>query len=414
MVRLASLIVLACLMAAAPARAELRATAGDRVVADASGRTFVPGGFRGGWPVGSPTSVTGTASPQLYRGRLGVRGFTSRGLARGTYAVVLLLAETRGAGPGERVFDVRAQGRTVLRGVDVARAAGRDAAYRVAFTVPVRRGTLRLGFRARRGRPLVAAVAAARMRRGTGLARTLFRDDFDGPAGAAPDRNRWTADVGGRGWGNQELQSYTARPANAALDGHGRLAITARREAFAGPDGIRREFTSARLQTYGKFEFTYGRLEARMRVPAGRGLWPAFWAVGHRTYAAAEWPEGGELDVMELLGDAPDVVYGHVHGPRPDGSAYGVGAPTTAPVPLDGGLHDYSALWAPQVVQVALDGRPYLTVTPYDLPANQAWALDQPSFLLLNLAVGGRWPGAPDRSTAFPARLLVDRVLVTR
>jgi beta-glucanase (GH16 family) len=240
----------------------------------------------------------------------------------------------------------------------------------------------------------------------------IWEEGFEGPAGAPPDPSRWSFDTGGGGWGNEELQSYTARPENAELDGEGHLVITARREGYTGADGIHRAYTSARLQTLGKFEFTYGTLEARIQVPEGAGLAPAFWTLGNDAYEGrGGWPGCGEIDAMEVLGSEPGTVHGHVHGPWP---AYpnGIGGDAGAGGSLADGFHVYAVEWSPERISFRLDGRTYETVSRSQLPASAAWPFQRPNFILLNLAVGGAWPGAPSASTAFPARMLVDWVRV--
>jgi beta-glucanase (GH16 family) len=241
-----------------------------------------------------------------------------------------------------------------------------------------------------------------------------FSDEFAGPAGAAPAPARWNAELGGNGWGNQELQTYTGAAANAALDGAGRLAITARREPVTGADGIARDFTSARLMTKGRFTFRYGRVEARIRVPAGRGLLAQFWAVGDDVWTAG-WPESGEIDVMEVLGERPATVVGSLHGPLDGGAPYAAWArntETTASSSLAAGFHTYSAQWSSTSITMALDGRTYATYRRSAVPAGGRWVFDKPFFLVLDLAVGGVWAGAPDASTAWPATMLVDSVRV--
>ncbi len=246
----------------------------------------------------------------------------------------------------------------------------------------------------------------------TALGAPLWNEQFDGPAGAPPDPSRWNFDTGGGGWGNAELQSYTDLPQNASLDGEGHLVITARKENYVGTDGIEREYTSARLQTLERFEFTYGVLEARIKVPQGQGLAPAFWTLGNDAYRGRHgWPGCGEIDAMEVFAWEPNTVHGHLHGPWP-ADPHGIGAAARASEPLSAGFHVYAIEWGPERVSFKLDGRTYETITRSELPANYAWPFQRPNFILLNLAVGGEWPGAPTASTQFPARMLVDWVRV--
>ncbi len=241
----------------------------------------------------------------------------------------------------------------------------------------------------------------------------IWSEEFNGPAGSSPNPNNWNFDTGGKGWGNEELESYTSRPQNAELDGKGDLDITARAESYTGSDGIPRQYTSARLQTLHKFQFQYGLVEARIQVPAGKGMWPAFWLLGDEGYASEHaWPDCGEIDAMEVLGSEPNVVHGTLHAAWPWAPKDGVGGRAESPTPLSAGFHVYGVEWAPERISFLLDGAVYQTITPADLPPAPPWPFDHPFFLLLNLAVGGDWPGAPNASTQFPAHMLVDWVRV--
>jgi beta-glucanase (GH16 family) len=251
----------------------------------------------------------------------------------------------------------------------------------------------------------------ARHARPSTATRLVWSDDFDGPAGSAPDPRKWRFELGGGGWGNGELEYYTARPQNASLDGLGRLAVTARRESYAG-GGVTRSYTSARLQTKGLMSTIYGRLEASIKLPPGRGLWPAFWAVGSDVESAG-WPQSGEIDIMESLGNDPFTLYGSIHGPqRGSASGYHLTTPHRAAASLASAFHTYGVDWGPGAIVFTLDGVPYATRTPASLSTGERWVFNKPFFLLLNLAVGGTWPGAPDASTLFPATMLVDWVRV--
>ena len=238
-----------------------------------------------------------------------------------------------------------------------------------------------------------------------------WSDEFDAPDGTRPDPGRWVHDLGGGGWGNQELQTYTDRAENAAVRA-GALVITARAERFTGGDGIARDFTSARLKTKDRFAQTYGRFEARIQVPRGQGLWPAFWMLG-ADIDSAGWPACGEIDIMENIGREPTTVHGTLHGP-----GYSGGAALTASVtsrdgrPFADSFHVYAVEWEPQEIRWYLDGVQYAAKRPSDLPAGARWAFEHHHFLLLNVAVGGRWPGSPDASTQFPQEMKVDYVRV--
>jgi len=239
-----------------------------------------------------------------------------------------------------------------------------------------------------------------------------WSDEFDGAAGASIDRSRWTFDIGGDGWGNEELETYTDRPRNASLDGNGRLVIEADRERLTGPDGHEREFTSARLKSQGLFSQANGRFEARMKIPRGQGLWPAFWMLG-ADIESVGWPACGEIDIMENIGKEPATVHGTFHGPGYSGAA-GPGAPYVLPggAPFAEDFHIFAIEWEPSAVRWYVDGNLYETRTPADLPAGTRWVFDHPFFIIMNVAVGGSWPGAPDATTVFPQRMLVDYVRV--
>lgn len=238
-----------------------------------------------------------------------------------------------------------------------------------------------------------------------------WSDEFDGPAGTAPDLSKWGYDVGGNGWGNNELEYYTTRTENASLDGNGNLAIKAIKENYTGPDGVTRNYTSGRLLTSGKFVQNYGRFEARIRVPFGQGIWPAFWMLGN-DIGTAGWPTCGEIDIMENVGREPSVNHGSLHGP-----GYSGGSPLTAIYTLQNArlsddFHVFAIEWAPGVVRFYVDGNLYQTRTPADVPSGSKWVYDHPFFILLNVAVGGSFPGSPDATTTWPQTMLVDYVRV--
>jgi beta-glucanase (GH16 family) len=243
-----------------------------------------------------------------------------------------------------------------------------------------------------------------------------WSDEFDGQAGAPVDGAKWVADTGGHGWGNQERQYYTPGAENASLDGAGHLVITAR---AATPDSSRHcwygacRYTSARLLTRGRLETTYGRFEARIRIPRGQGIWPAFWMLG-ADIDRVGWPASGEIDVMENIGREPGTVHGTVHGPGYSGD-HGITASYALPnAAFADDFHLFAVEWTPGEIRWLVDDREYRRITPANLPAGAAWVFDRPFFLLLNVAVGGAWPGDPDPSTTFPQQMLVDYVRVYR
>lgn len=233
----------------------------------------------------------------------------------------------------------------------------------------------------------------------------LWSDEFNGAEGNLPDAAKWTYDLGGNGWGNQELENYTDKTENAFVDGQGHLVLRALKNA----DG---RFTSARLKTQKRFSFTYGQVEARMKLPRGQGLWPAFWMLGNDVDKNG-WPACGEVDVMENIGREPVVVHGTVHGPGYSGKN-GISSQYALPgsPELAAGFHVYAATWAPDRIQFSIDGHVYATVNAQSLPPQAHWVYNHPFFLLLDLAVGGAWPGNPDSTTQFPQDFTIDYVRV--
>jgi beta-glucanase (GH16 family) len=250
-----------------------------------------------------------------------------------------------------------------------------------------------------------------------------WSDEFDGAALTPPDAKKWGYDAGASGYGNQELEDYCApgsalspcdpEKPNAYQDGAGHLVIAAIKTSSGA-------WTSARLNTKGLKNFQYGRIEARIRLPAAAGLWPAFWLLGVST---EEWPSCGEIDVMENVpGNVPgglgaDTIKSTLHGPGYSG-VEGVGKTVKFPGGgrVDDGYHVYGAIWAPGRVKFYVDDwtKPFLKLTPKDVPKGKAWVFDRPFFVIMNLAVGGSWPRDPDATTPNPALMLVDYVRVYR
>jgi beta-glucanase (GH16 family) len=244
--------------------------------------------------------------------------------------------------------------------------------------------------------------------------RTLvWSDEFNAPNDSPVDSSKWVLETGGNGWGNQELEYYTARPQNA-FQQDGNLVIKVLEEKYTGPDGVTRNYTSARLKTQGKFAQKYGRFEARIKIPYGQGIWPAFWMLGDDIEKKG-WPKCGEIDIMENIGKEPALVHGTIHGPGYSGDK-GIGAPFELPAGqrFADDFHIFAVEWEPKAIRFYVDDHLYTTRTPADLPHGAKWVYKHPSFILLNVAVGGGWPGNPDASTLFPQTMLVDYVRVYR
>ena len=234
----------------------------------------------------------------------------------------------------------------------------------------------------------------------------MWSDEFNQPDGSRPDPAKWSFETGGNGWGNNELEYYTDRTNNAVI-ADGKLVIQAQPENYGG-----KTITSARLLTKNKGAWTYGRFEARIKIPRGQGIWPAFWMLG-TDVASAGWPTCGEVDIMENIGKEPGKVHGTVHGPGYSGGD-GIGGPFSLP---DGAtfaddFHVYAVDCESNVITWFVDSQPYFRITPASLPKGRAWVYNHPKFLLLNLAVGGGWPGYPDKTTTLPQQMVVDYVRV--
>jgi beta-glucanase (GH16 family) len=237
--------------------------------------------------------------------------------------------------------------------------------------------------------------------------RLTWSDEFSGPAGQAPSASNWSDDLGGGGWGNSELEDYTSSTANAAVNGHGQLAITARQEdppgssCWSGPC----RYTSARLVTLGHFSQAYGQISARIKLPSGQGIWPSFWALGDN-FATAGSHGAGQMNILSFLGSKPATVNGGLIGPGYKESS----ADTLSSGTFADAYHTFTVDWYPDHISFFVDG--HLYDSQYRRQAGAGWVFDHPFFLILNLAVGGTQPGSPSASTAFPQQMLVDWVRV--
>lgn len=246
--------------------------------------------------------------------------------------------------------------------------------------------------------------AAARSSAPAAAPGTVLRQDFSGPAGTPPDPSVWTAQTGGGGWGNDELQTYQAQ--DAVLDGRGHLVITAH---IGGTPG-HPTYTSARLTTAGKASFTTGTLSARIRLPDGQGLLPAFWLLGTDVDQVG-WPAAGEIDVVETPDTTARSVH-TVHAPTTTSDHQEVSASRTVAhsTPLSDGFHVYSVTRTADSITMAVDGHTAMTISRSTAPPTMRWVFDQPMAVLFSLAIGGNWPGAPDAATPTTARMVVDWV----
>jgi beta-glucanase (GH16 family) len=245
----------------------------------------------------------------------------------------------------------------------------------------------------------------------------VWSDEFNQPDGSSPNPTNWTFETGNNGgWGNSELEYYTSRTNNAVIV-NGQLVITAVQESYSNFN-----YTSARMKTQGKWSWTYGRMEASIKLPRGQGIWPAFWMLGANIGPpGVGWPTCGEIDIMENIGKTNNneqaKAYGTIHGPQ-GGGDYNGGAGVGGVYTLPGGgaladnFHLYAIEWTTNQIKWFVDSNLYFTATPASLPGGGTWVFTNSQFLLLNVAVGGNWPGYPSNYTVFPQQMLVDYVRV--
>jgi beta-glucanase (GH16 family) len=216
----------------------------------------------------------------------------------------------------------------------------------------------------------------------------------------------WTYETGGSGWGNNELEYYTNSLNNSFLTG-GYLVIEARKETIGSNN-----YTSARLKTKDKKTFTYGRIDIRAKLPKGQGLWPALWMLGNNiSQQGYGWPACGEIDIMELLGQDPKKVIGTIHwGIAGQGSTHIGGNYIITTGDFSSSFHVFSLQWDASKLTFLVDDIAYFTGNKADVGTN--YPFDKPFFFIMNVAVGGNWPGSPNSSTTFPQRMIVDYVRV--
>jgi beta-glucanase (GH16 family) len=236
--------------------------------------------------------------------------------------------------------------------------------------------------------------------------RLVFDDEFNGASGSGVDTSKWTIDSGG---GQNGEQQYYTNGNNAAMDGQGHLVMTARKEASNGHD-----YTSHRMNTGGKFTFQYGRVEARIKVPKGQGFWPAFWMMGADFLTGRPWPYNGEVDIMEVLGKDTFTSYSTLHAPMYNGGGgYGQSYKAAGNADLSADFHTWAAEWDSKGIKFFLDNTQVFYASKDTVENTRgAWIYDHPFYIILNLAVGGDWPGAVDATTPFPSQMLVDYVRV--
>jgi beta-glucanase (GH16 family) len=235
----------------------------------------------------------------------------------------------------------------------------------------------------------------------------VWSDEFNDKADAPINAKFWTHDVGGDGWGNGQLEYNTDRVENVSHDGFGNLRIVARKEAFESNG-----YTSGRIKTEDKIEQKYGRIEARIKLPTGQGIWPAFWMLGGN-FAEVGWPQCGEIDIMEYRGQEPQIAIGSLHGP---GYSGGAAISNKYKFPgeegLDEGFHVFAVEWDPGRITWYVDDVAYKTISSTQVTNRGEWVYAHPFFLLLNVAVGGGFVGPVGADTVFPQTMLIDYVRI--
>jgi beta-glucanase (GH16 family) len=240
--------------------------------------------------------------------------------------------------------------------------------------------------------------------------RLVWNDEFDG---SAIDGSKWSFEVNGNGGGNNELQYYTARSKNARVE-NGHLVIEAHKEAYSGPDGTR-QYTSARLRSLGKGDWLYGRIEARMKLPQGQGMWPAFWMLPTDN-KYGNWAASGEIDILEAINTnaaGGNTIYGSIHFGNTWPNNMHTTVATTPAGNIAANYHTYAVEWEPRQIRWYVDNVLYSTQSQWQSGGGAYPApFDQRFHALLNLAVGGNWPGSPNNATVFPQRMEVDYVRV--
>jgi len=368
--------------------------------------------------------VKGSQDPALYKTYREGDIEIAHPIANGTYDITFHFAEPADIERGERVFSALVEGQPVIENIDVM--LWRDGKVRsaLAVTVPgivVEDGMLVIRFEARKREPILSALVvrlrAGRDRKGE----LVWSDEFD--VAGPPDSSHWNIEEWTSGVVNDEDQIYTARPKNVRVD-DGHLVIEAHREEYSGG-----EYTSARLQSSGKVDILYGRIDVRARLPRGQGTWPAIWMLSSNPFHYATtcededdwqgsddcdaWPNSGEIDIMEQVGYQMGHVHGTVHSKSYPWPLWNQRKGRILIDDVADQFHVYSLEWTPDRIDIFVDDTVYLT---YINEGNgwEEWPFDQPFHMILNLAIGGAWGkgGGPIDDSIFPQQMLVDYVRV--
>ena len=390
---------------------------GTKYVAEGS----IVGGIVARMPV-----VKGSQDPALYETYREGDIEIAHPIANGTYDITFHFAEPEQFGAGERVFSAHAEGVQIVDSIDVM--LWRDGKVRSALTVTVPGivvgdGMLDIRFEARKREPILSALVVRQRAGGDRKGELVWSDEFD--VAGPPDPSHWNIEEWTSGVVNDEDQIYTARPKNVRVD-DGHLVIEAHKEEYSGG-----EYTSARLQSSGKVDILYGRIDVRARLPRGQGTWPAIWMLSSNPFHYATtcedededdwqgnddcdaWPNSGEIDIMEQVGYQMGHVHGTVHSKSYPWPLWNQRKGRILIGDVADQFHVYSLEWTPDRIDIFVDDTVYLT---YINEGNgwEEWPFDQPFHLIMNFAVGGAWgrAGGPIDESIFPQQMLVDYVRV--
>jgi beta-glucanase (GH16 family) len=236
----------------------------------------------------------------------------------------------------------------------------------------------------------------------------VWQDEFDKDS---LDLTKWSRETGGHGWGNNELQFYTDSDSNSYVE-NGNLILKAQvvPQGIGSSKGLR-YYSSARLRTYGKGDWKYGRIEVKAKVASGQGIWPAIWMLP-TDWLFGGWPSSGEIDIMEHVGYDLGVVHGSVHTEAYNHKINTQRSSARKIANVDTEFHIYSIIWDKDKISFFIDDVQYFLFENDQQGNYKTWPFDQRFHLLINIAVGGDWPGNPDNSTNFPRKMLVDYVRV--
>ena len=370
-------------------------------------------------------AVSGTQDPEIFRtfraGKMQLR----KALPNGHYDVTLYFIEPEDIPAGARIFSVRVQGETRINHLDVRRARDntvRSALSRTLPDVEVSDGQLLVEFEPVTGQPVLSAILVRSRQPDTSDWEPLWSDEFnyEGP----PDPARWNIEIWEARRVNDEDQAYTDRPRNVRVTG-GKLVLEAHREGYGGA-----AYTSGRIQSQGKGDWLYGRVDIRARLPGGQGTWPALWMMpsdGFRyaTRCSADrddwqgsgdcdaWPNSGEIDIMEHVGYDMTRLHATVHNKAYYWKNNEQRKGSVEVRDLDRAFHVYSMVWTPEQLTFYFEGIPYFTYVN-EGDGWESWPYDHPYHMIFNLAIGGQWgrAGGPIDETIFPTRLEVDYVRI--